>query len=195
MRVLILMMTAATAAFAQNTDLGLLLGVSQWSARVQAGSGVSASTSVGVTGQVNLAFQMKETSAGRLYLEVPFLAGAHVGTQTGGRGTVLSSTSSSLYCTPGIRWNVFPHSRVSLYVAAGAGVVAFNRQQFVVWPATVESEWTAKGAAEFGGGLDFRLTRLMSLRMEARDFIASKKVDVGTGYHHPVVSLGMGFHW
>ena len=68
------------------------------------------------------------------------------------------------------------------------------------WSATAlvssSIRWTVAGAIDFGGGLDFRLTRLMSLRAEARDFVVSGKHLGGQdGYNHPIFGFGVGFHF
>ena len=57
----------------------------------------------------------------------------------------------------------------------GLGPVAFDESKTLVGNGLVSSNirWTVAGAIDFGGGLDFRLTRLMSLRAEARDFVVS----------------------
>ena len=47
----------------------------------------------------------------------------------------------------------------------------------------------------FGGGLDFRLTRLISLRAEVRDFVSRRGIGLTDGRNHLVFGFGMGFHW
>jgi hypothetical protein len=57
------------------------------------------------------------------------------------------------------------------------------------------SGWTSSFAVAFGGGLDFRVTRLISLRGEVRDFVSRKGIGLTDGRNHPVFGFGMGFHW
>jgi hypothetical protein len=99
--------------------------------------------------------------------------------------------------TPGVRFNVAPHSRVSFYAAGGLGPAVFGAAKSVAGKgfATASINWTVSAAADFGGGLDFRLTRLMSLRLEARDFVTGRGLGGVAGRHHPVYGFGMGFHW
>jgi opacity protein-like surface antigen len=181
---------------AQNSDLGLLLGISGPTSSVDLGTGARISGSVGAHGQINYAFQLRETSAGRLYLELPLLFGGHAtGTVA---GAVTGESGGMVFFTPGVRFNVAPHSRVSFYVAGGLGPVAFDESKTVVGNGLVSSDirWTIAGAIDFGGGLDFRLTRLMSLRAEARDFVVSGKHLGGQdGYNHPIFGFGVGFHF
>ena len=47
----------------------------------------------------------------------------------------------------------------------------------------------------FGGGLDFRLTRLLSLRFEGRDFVTRAGLGGERGRTHPFFAVGIGFHF
>ena len=192
-----MLMMLAGSARAQNSDVGLLLGISGPTSSVEvAGTTVKiVSGSVGAHGQINYAAQLRETSAGRLYLELPLLLGGHAtGTVA---GSVNGSAGGMFFFTPGLRLNIAPHSRVSLYVAAGAGPAAFGESRTVVSKGFVSAStgWTVSAALDFGGGLDFRLTRLMSLRAEARDFVSGKGLGGVQGRHHPIFGFGVGFHF
>jgi hypothetical protein len=186
----------AGGARAQNSDLGLLLGISGPTSNLDVGTGTRISGSVGAHGQINYALQLRETSAGRLYLELPLLFGGHAsGTVS---GVVAGESGGMVFFTPGVRLNIAPHSRVSFYVAGGAGPVAFDESKTVVGNGLISSSirWTIAAAVDFGGGLDLRLTRLMSLRAEARDFVVSGPHLGGqNGYNHPIFGFGFGFHW
>ena len=94
-------------------------------------------------------------------------------------------------------FNVTLHPRVSFYAAGGAGIASFNQNQSVVGNGMVSatSGWTSSFAVAFGGGLDFRLTRLISLRGEVRDFVSRRGIGLTDGRNHPVFGFGMGFHW
>jgi len=58
-----------------------------------------------------------------------------------------------------------------------------------------DTRWTVGAALDFGGGLDFRLTRLMSLRAEVRDFVTGRGLGGVEGRNHPIFSFGLGIHW
>jgi hypothetical protein len=142
---------AVTAGLAQNNELGLLIGPSLFQGQTSAGK----TTYVRFSGQIDYAVQVHEEGSSRLYLELPVVIagtvvriplGSRVGTQIGGR----------LFLTPGIRWKWMPSSRWSVYAAAGAGIC---------WSGVV------KGTIDVAFGGDFRVTRLLSLRAEARNFI------------------------
>ena len=179
------------AACAQNSDLGLLLGVSAVRSEV---SGVRASAELGAHMQINYAAQLKETSGGRLYLELPLLLGGQMRASV--QNGVSASSGAIVYFTPGIRWNLPVHDRVSLYGTAGVGLAGFGGHKVTVTGRTVSThsgfETALAGGA--GGGLDLRLSRLMSLRVEARDFITRAGLGAA-GHNHVVFGFGVGFHW
>jgi opacity protein-like surface antigen len=163
---------------------------------VNLGAGTRISGSVGAHGQINYAGQLHEYSTGRLYFELPLLFGGHAsGTVT---NAVAGESGGMVFFTPGVRFNVAPHSRISFYGAVGLGPVAFDESKTLVGNGLINTSirWTIAGALDFGGGLDFRLTRLISLRAEARDFVVSGRHLGGQdGYNHPIFGFGVGFHW
>jgi hypothetical protein len=177
-------------ALAQNSDLGVLLGVNT----VQVGPQGS-STKVGVNLQLNYAFQFKETPRFRFYVEVPLLAGTQPFASVSTREYAVNG--NILYLTPGLRVNLPLHSRVSLYGAAGGGLAVFSTQRALAGGDRVFAINTviATAAGTAGGGLELRLSRLVSLRAEARDFIAAGSPGGGIGHKGVMYGVGAGFHW
>ena len=100
MKVTFLLIWTAAAASAQNSDVGLLLGISGPSSQVVTGTQVSVSGSVGASGQINYARQLKEYNAGRLYLELPLLIGARTSGTVAGVPRLSSSTSRNPDSSP-----------------------------------------------------------------------------------------------
>jgi hypothetical protein len=149
---------------------------------------------VGAHLQLNYAFQFKETPTFRFYLEVPLLVGAQAASTLG--PGVYATNGTQLYLTPGIRVNLPLHSRISLYGAAGGGLAGFGTQRAYLAGdhLTLSNGFVATLAGAVGGGLDLRLSRLMSLRAEARDFIAAGGPG-SFGRNRVVYSFGVGFHW
>jgi hypothetical protein len=192
LKILSISALAAGAAFAQNSDLGLLLG-----GVVRVRSHVEPNrieSSVTGAGQINYAAQLHETTAGQLYLEIPVL-------MTGGsRATITSRTvtgfsGGAVFLTPGLRWRFTPANRVSFYADAGGGIAVFHGSSAVVGNGIISASngSTATGALGFGGGLDFRITRLISFRIEGRDGLTRGNVDGAT--HHAFLMFGLGFHF
>ena len=195
MKRLLLLAIVAGVASAQNSDLGLLVGISGPSSQVVTGTNFRVSASAGASFQINYAMQLKEVSAGRLYLELPFLAGGRASRTV---TTVVSDSSvAGIYFTPGLRFNATLHPRTSFYAMGGAGIASFGAARRFVGNGVVSdsSGWDTSFAVAFGGGLDFRLTRLISLRAEVRDFVSRKGVGLTDGRNHLVFGFGMGFHW
>src|SRR5207248_1095216 len=118
-----LFLLGGALGLAQNSDLGILSGFSGPNVEILGGSGGHISTSVGAHTQFNYARQLKETRSGRLYLELPALVGGHTRAYVG--EGISSSAGVTFYFTPGIRWNVPLHSRISVYGAAGGGLAGF----------------------------------------------------------------------
>jgi hypothetical protein len=108
-----------------------------------------------------------------------------------------SSNNHTIFFTPGVRFHHTVHPRVALYGAAGGGVAWLSGQLASVGPGlfTYGTERTATGALGFGGGLDFRLSRWLSLRAEGRDFVTRAGLGGESGRNHPFFTVGVGFHF
>jgi hypothetical protein len=193
LRALAIALLAAGTAAAQNSDLGLLLGVSvRPSATISPGR-IESSVSGG--GQINYAIQLREANAGLLYLELPLMiADTRKAVVT---GTITASEDSTVFFTPGARWHYTIHPRLALYGSVGGGIAVLQDRSSFVGNGIVSSSrgTTVTGAFGFGGGLDFRLTRLLSLRAEGRDFITRAGLGGENGYNHAFFTVGVGFHF
>ena len=183
----ILALAIAGAATAQNSDLGILAGV----ARSSFGFGNGRTlTEIRVGLQVNYAWQLLERPAGRLYLELPVIT--PVGSfASGGPGV-----SARLFFTPGIRYQVNLQPRIALYVAGGAGLATKVQRSYDTSASSGLgiTNTVTRAAAGFGGGLDFRLTRLLSLRGEVRYLVTSPQVGFGD-WHNLSTQFGFALHF
>jgi hypothetical protein len=181
----------ASAAFAQNSDIGVLFGVSAPVNTVGNGQVVS---SVGGSFALTYAAQLLERRAGQLYLELPFIVDVQT-TDNVGHGAVVSSIKDTIFFTPGARWRFSPASRVSFHASLGAGLASFGRTRSFVGSGIVSDSSTraTAGALAFGGGLDFRVTRLLSFRFEGRDGVTASRYDGAS--HHTMFLFGIGFHF
>lgn len=190
---LALVSIAIAPAWAQNSDLGFLIGVSPLRAESTISGGTIAS-SVDANIQIDYAFQFKETAAGNFYIELPFAAVLHDSSRVG--PDIVSSDRAILFFTPGVRWKLWVHSRVSLYAALGGGIASFGANTSTVGQTiTSVSKWTTGPALDFGGGIDFRLTRLLSIRCEGRDYVTSSNAGGFSGPNHAALDVGIGFHF
>jgi hypothetical protein len=190
---LLLAALATTRAAAQNSDLALLAGITGPHGRVVAGPNPIASGSVGAGGQINYAWQVLQRSVD-LYVELPLVfTGESSGTAT--LGATISSNGTDIFFTPGLRLKISPQSRVSFYAVLGGGIGSLGSTQVTtgVTPSAVSNRVTTP-ALDFGGGLDFRLTRLLSLRGDIRDFV-SRSVPPLSGRNRWMALVGIAFHF
>lgn len=123
---------------------------------------------------INYAWQFHERQRGRFYVELPFLV---VGGSSGTVGReVVGRAGGSLFVIPGLRYQHNLTDRFALSVAAGVGAAIGHQKVGIVTPQVVRGyeDTSATVAADLGGGVDFRLTRLLSLRAEVRDFVSGR---------------------
>ena len=178
-------------ATAQKIDLSVLAGAAGPTANVS-GPFVSVSGGVSPAVQVNFAWRIAETGSGELYLELPVSRVTRVSAAFD-FGQICVRTGS-YFAVPGVRYRVFARSRVSPYLAAGFGMGWFDSAD-ITWRhepgVTVTSG--VKPVAGFGGGLDFRVSRLVAVRAEIRDYVACGS---GVAHHHqPAYSAGVGIRF
>ena len=189
------LLLATGAARAQNSDFGLLIGATFPQGTVASSPSPYVRGEVGVSAQFNYAFQAIQRAVD-LYVELPLVInGRDAGLVTA--GTVSGSSGIDLFFTPGVRLKFSPESRVSLYGALGGGLGSFGAYESVTSSRgiSLSSTRTTTAALDFGGGLDFRLTRLLSLRVEGRDFVTRSGLGGSAGMHHTMVQFGIAFHF
>jgi hypothetical protein len=185
---------AGSAAFAQNSDLTLMAGLSNAkTSEVVLGSGSSVTGSRTTTFQVNYARQFLSTKSGDLYVEFPIFWGANAALDLGNNTSVFGR--NIIFFTPGVRYRIQLQRRLSLYGALGAGVATFGIGTVLANNEAIVPSRTTSGAVDLGGGLDFRLTRLLSLRTEIRDYITSPHRGGFSGRNHVVYEWGVSFHF
>jgi hypothetical protein len=199
LRALSVAILGSCTAAAQNSDLGLLLGVSVRPSASTISPG-RIESSVGASGQINYAIQLKEAHAGLLYLELPLLIANNRSSLIAGyagSGSISSSHNDTVFFTPGVRWHYTIHPRLALYGSVGGGIAVLNGRSSFIGNGIISSSSgsTVTGAFGFGGGIDFRLTRLLSLRAEGRDFVTRAGMGGERGHHHAFFTVGVGFHF
>lgn len=157
---------------AQNSDLGFLFGASPQKTEIRQNS---INTSAQGSLQINYAWQLREGPAGRLYVEMPIVFVGGSSSQIG--PGITGRSGASAFYIPGLRYQHNLTPRVAVYGAAGVGVQVRHTQLGLVSGRTVVSsnETRASLAGDVGAGLDFRLSRVWSLRGEIRDFVGSKQ--------------------
>ena len=147
-------------------------------------------------GQINYALQLHEARAGRLYLELPvMIAASSTGLVT--PGAITAADTTTVFFTPGVRWHHAVTSRVASYGAIGGGIASLSGSYASIGSGVVNARTsrTTTGAFGFGGGIDVRLSRLVSLRAEGRDFVTRAGLGGERGRNHAFVTVGVGFHF
>ena len=69
---------------------------------------------------------------GAFYLELPLAAVFHDSNRIG--PNIVSSDRNIIFFTPGVRWKLWVHSRVSFYAALGGGLASFGASVSTVGP-------------------------------------------------------------
>ena len=174
----VLGMTAAAQTQEVGLTLGRILSLERSAAqsRIQLGSGTAL--------QANYGLRLIEGRQAALYAEVHFLANpqrkVESATQTATRDV------ATLYVTPGLRVRFFPRSVVGPYLAIGGGYAQYEQstQRIDGRPNTAPRR-VNHGTLGFGGGVDIRAWRFISLRGEIRDFYSGSPA-----YNLPAIKGG-----
>ena len=185
-RLLVLLLFVAatlTAAHAQKNEFTVMASTFQTSASysVHGGQGL----------QFNYARRIVNLELASLYLEVPFAA-AWGGNRSITEGNLLHQDYNTMYLTPGLKLKLLPGSFISPYLAGGLGWGGFR--------ATNTSATANKFAGDIGGGADFNILPILSLRGEVRDYYTSSPTfDVQSVFHgnvnNVVISGGAVFRF
>ena len=194
-----LFVVTVAAAWAQNSDLAVLGGVSAIHGETNSiGAAQGAIGTVSPSFQVNYAWQILQRKAD-LYIELPLVIPVRLsGEAVAGPAFQAAAGNSDpdIFFTPGMRAKILPRSRLSFYGAADFGIASFGATSFILpGPTLVSTPRRNSPAFGFGGGVDFHLTRLLSVRADARDFITRKGLGGITGRSHGIFQAGIAFHF
>ena len=156
--------------------------------------------SFGFATQENFGYQVADFSKGSLYVETPFVyVWNGSGTVSGQRGnpSVTSIDHSAWYILPGVRWRIPTGTRLSFYGALGGGVAIIHEGDVFLanQQVTTTNSTLAKPALDFGVGIDLRISRWLSLRVDARDYVHSPASNVEPHYNHAAVFAGFAIHF
>lgn len=187
---------ATGTAYGQNQDFALPLGVIAPSYSVAGGPGSQISADAGIAFQINYGHQVTGTKWGDLYLEIPLILAWRGDTFATGGFASTNATGIGAF-VPGARFRFPSVGRASFFVAAGGGIGWYDKVTVVAGRslASISGHTSPTAAFDFGGGMDLRLTRLLSLRLEARDLITSQGSLNGRGHHNPIIAFGPAFHF
>jgi hypothetical protein len=96
---------------------------------------------------------------------------------------------------PGVRLMVPLQSRISVFGAAGGGWGFFSYPGLSSdSPPKLLSPMANHGVFDVGAGVNFRLSRFFSIRVDVRDYVTGRDLDGATGRNHVLPVLGLVFH-
>ena len=103
--------------------------------------------------------------------EVPFVYNHDIDLNAGQYGfSVVPADMKSLFVTPSARVNLFPTTAVSPWVSLGAGFGHFSQGDTLIYGGTNPGKSTTGFALQAGFGLDVKVWRKLSIRLDVRDF-------------------------
>ena len=173
MKTLLIALLTPCALLAQNNDVSLYSGWMRHSSVVRPDSTKIEHRSAGM---FNVASQCAAGFVGRLSLELPILWAD--GRYQSSTRPLLGRQATTTFVTPGLRLERNLSGRTAVYVVAGLGIVTTNERIDIEKPnlaATATGNGYRVGVAgNFGGGVDVRLIRRLSIRFEIRDFLTKR---------------------
>jgi hypothetical protein len=176
----------------QNMDISFMAGVSHYGAQNVGGIPVSSSR---VSCELfNYGYQMAHAGAGSLWFEfMPISFGlSHPTAPTNSEHIDLNLTTF----TPGVRYMLPLHRRVSVYGVGGGGFGFFEYPVATGGPnPVIQVNSVTHGVIEIGGGIDVRLWHMFSVRAEARDYITGHNLDGIRGPNHILPLFGVAAHF
>lgn len=175
----------------RNQELTFSLGGIPGQTRSFQGSAGTAQISADRSFGVNYGYRFLGVKAAALYVEIEFVAIPNRGL-TAASATV-PQNYASLYLTPGLRLKFFPGSRLSPWGAIGGGYALYQESAQLSNGQNTTNKFLNRGVFDYGGGLDYRLFRFISLRGEVRDFFSGNpnlNAALRSSTQHNVVASG-----
>jgi hypothetical protein len=210
MRLAWMFLLVGTCGWAQqNMEITWLLGGASGSsssgAVILSGSSLTTvntpltiSGSAGFVTQIGYAYQLPKPQSGWLWVEVPVtFTWQGIGTVSGSTGIISSVERNTWYVTPGLRAKTPNFGRISFYGVLGGGAGAFVKDLAVVGGPGVATllRVSVMPVMDVAGGVDLRLSRRFSLRVEGRDFVSGANLGGVSGHNHPMGLVGLGVHF
>jgi len=182
----------------QNSEVIYMAGGASSSASIIPGTSAMISGTVGFATQIGYGYQLKSTRAGNLWLELP-MTFTFQGTANISGPIIATIDRNTWFFTPGVRLKSPTYGRCSFYGSLGGGWGALSKRDSIMnFPnGTVIENYVMdiRPVFDFAGGIDLRLSRLLSLRAEGRDYVSGADLGGVSGRNHPVFLGGLVFHF
>jgi len=175
----------------QNQELTFSLGGIPGQTRSFQGSAGAAQISADRSFGINYGHRFLDAKIAALYGELEFVAIPNRAL-TAASATV-PQNYASLYLTPGVRLKFLPGSRLSPWAAIGGGYGLYQQSAQLSNGQNTTNKFLNRGVFDYGGGLDYRLFRVIGLRGEVRDFFSGNpnlNVALRSSTQHNVVASG-----
>jgi hypothetical protein len=181
------------AARAQAVENYFQFGAAFGSTQVIGGSNVTVTGSTGFSNTVGLAFQVVRKSAASLWVE-PF---SPLFATPGGSASIQgSATANVIIWTPSVRLMLPVQPRISVFGAVGAGGGRFHNYTLNSDnPPQLATYADYHGVFSAGGGIDFRIARHVSIRVDARDYVTGRGLGGVLGRNHFLPMAGIALHY
>ena len=182
----------------QSQDLTFSLGGISGQTRTLRGSPAgTAQIAVDRTLGINYGHYLVGTRIAAVYGEIAFVAIPNRGVTSA--TAVVAQNYASLYVTPGVRLKLFPRRRFSPWGAIGGGYALYQESNQLSNGQNTTNKFLNRGVFDYGGGVDYRLFRLIGLRGEVRDFLSGNPnlnaAPTSTNQHNVVASGGIVLHF
>jgi hypothetical protein len=178
----------------QNMDTYFLAGPSFARTQVIGGTNVTLYGSTGHNTTVGYGYQVLRKSAASLWVEFAPLVSISPSAETASIPGAISLTS--LIFVPGVRLMVPVQSRISLFGAVGGGLCGCLYATLTSDnPPHLKTNDTTHGVLGVGGGVDFRFSRMFSLRVDVRDYVTGRGLSGIPGRNHFLPMMGLAFHF
>ena len=146
---------------------------------------------------VNYGHHLAGTRVAALYSEIEFVAIPNRAVTS--TTAVVAQNYASLYVTPGVQLKLFPRRRFSPWGAIGGGYALYQESNQLSNGQNTTNKFLNRGVFDYGGGVDYRVFRLIGLRGEVRDFLSGNP-NLNTGpisstQHNVVASGGIVLHF
>jgi opacity protein-like surface antigen len=168
-----LMVLATINVFAQQNEVGLLLGANDTQGRDFAPPSISSfRPGTGLTFEITYARRFTDAKLASMHFEVVLAATPN--TDIDSSNVALPRSYSSIFVTPGLKFKLLPGFFLSPYVAAGAGYARFNVSDTTIsgGTTTVTTRGSNKAVYNYGVGAELKFFPGLSLRGEIRNFIS-----------------------
>jgi opacity protein-like surface antigen len=168
-----LIVLATINVFAQQNEVGLLLGVNDTQGREFVSSVINSfRPGTDLTFEVTYARRFTDAKLASMHFEV--VLAATPSTEINPSNVALPRSYSSIFLTPGMKFKLLPGFFLTPYVAAGAGYARFTVSETTTTggTTTVTQRGSNKGVYNYGVGAELKFFPGLSLRGEIRNFIS-----------------------